>query len=70
MLQLLTAYTDPERHNALRHRQTDRQQYRASSRSYNPTHNVALTTASKPKYILVRVKNSPKLENYSTKTVI
>jgi len=28
MVQLLTLYADPKRHNALRHRQTDGQTYR------------------------------------------
>jgi len=31
-VQLSTPYTDPERHNAQRHRQTDRQQYDDNSR--------------------------------------
>jgi len=31
MVQLATPYTDPERHNAQRHRQRDRRQYDANS---------------------------------------
>ena len=37
MVQLSTSFTYPERHNAQRHRQTDRRQYDANSRSYRVT---------------------------------
>jgi len=34
LVQLLALYTDPESHNAQRHRQTDKRQDDANSRSY------------------------------------
>jgi len=47
-VQLLAVYTNPESHNAQRHRQTDGQQDDANSRSYC----VAVRSANKTKNIL------------------